>query len=249
MHIQLLYTIISIMLVSLISLIGIITLGIKTERLKKILIFFLAFSAGAMLGDAFIHLLPETVESYGLTLQVSLFILLGIAFSFLVEKLIHWRHCHMPITKQHVHPYAKMNLIGDFVHNIIDGIIIAASYLVSIPVGIATTIAVLIHEIPQEISDFGVLLHGGFSKRKALLYNFLTALSSIIGAVIAILIGSRIENSLMFFAPFTIGTFIYIAGADLIPELHKETKPLKSLLQFIFFAAGIGVMALLLLIG
>jgi len=141
-----------------------------------------------------------------------------------------------------------MNLVGDFAHNIIDGIIIGASYLVSIPVGIATTIAVLIHEIPQEISDFGVLIHGGFSRKKALIYNFFTALSSLIGAGLALLLGNIIENSLMFFIPFTVGTFIYIAGADLIPELHKETGIRKSIGQFLFLLLGVAVMLSMLLL-
>ncbi len=248
MNTQIIYTLVSVMLVSIISLVGIFTLSIKAETLKKILIYFLSFSAGAMLGDAFIHLLPEAAEEFGMTTKIGLFIMAGIGFSFLVEKIIHWRHCHMPITKQHIHPYAKMNLVGDFAHNIIDGIIIGASYLVSIPVGIATTIAVLIHEIPQEISDFGVLIHGGFSRKKALIYNFFTALSSLIGAGLALLLGNIIENSLMFFIPFTVGTFIYIAGADLIPELHKETGIRKSIGQFLFLLLGVAVMLSMLLL-
>jgi zinc and cadmium transporter len=248
MNPEIIYTLVSVLIVSLISLIGVITLSVKTDNLKKILIYFLSFSAGAMLGDAFIHLLPEAVKDYGMTTQIGLFVMVGIAFSFLVEKIIHWRHCHMPITKQHIHPYAKMNLVGDFVHNIIDGIIIGASYLVNIPVGIATTIAVIIHEIPQEISDFGVLIHGGFSRGKALLYNFFTALSAFIGAAIALILGKFVENSLMFFIPFTVGTFIYIAGADLIPELHKETGVKKSIGQFIFLILGVAVMLLMLLL-
>lgn len=248
MKLEIIYIFISVLLVSAISLVGVFTLSIKTEKLKKILIYFLSFSAGAMLGDAFIHLLPEAVEEFGMTSKIGLFILAGIAFSFLIEKIIHWRHCHMPITKNHVHPYAKMNLIGDFAHNIIDGVIIGASYLVSVPVGIATTIAVIIHEIPQEISDFGVLIHGGYSRAKALLYNFFTALSSLIGAALALILGNVIENSLMFFIPFTVGTFIYIAGADLIPELHKETELKKSIGQFLFLLIGVGVMLLMLLL-
>jgi zinc and cadmium transporter len=237
----------SVFLVSIISLISVFTLPLKAQNLQKILIYFLSFSAGAMLGDAFIHLLPEIVEEYGMTTRIGLYILAGIAISFVLEKVIHWRHCHMPITKKHIHSYAKMNLVGDFVHNIIDGVIIASSYLVSIPVGIATTIAVLIHEIPQEISDFGVLVHGGFSRTKALLYNFLTALSAFVGAAFVLILGN-LENTLLFFIPFTIGTFIYIAGADLIPELHKETEIKKSAGQFFFLLLGIGIMMLMLLL-
>jgi zinc and cadmium transporter len=244
-----LYAIISVLIVSLVSLVGAISLPFKTEKLKTILIYVLAFSAGAMLGDAFIHLMPDAVSKYGATLEVGLFVLSGIAFSFILEKLIHWRHCHMPITKDHVHSFALMNMVGDVIHNFIDGIIIGVSYLAGIQIGIATTTAVVIHEIPHEMANFGVLIHGGFSKMKALLYNFLTALVAIVGTVAALIIGSKTANLTMFFVPFTMGTFIYIAGADLIPELHKETAPLKSIFQFIFFALGIALMALLLAVG
>lgn len=240
------YTIGSVLLSSLAALLGIFTIGMKTERLKKILIYMISFSAGAMFGDAFLHLLPEVVEEHGFHLSVSLSILTGIVFFFLVEKLIHWRHCHMPITDDHVHPYAWMNLVGDGVHNFIDGIIIGTSYLVSIPVGIATTIAVILHEIPQEIADFGVLIHGGFSKTRALLINFLTALTSLFGAILALILSHYIEDLTVYMIPFAAGGFIYIAGSDLIPELHKEVKVSRSLMQILAFIFGIGVMLLLL---
>lgn len=241
-----LYTIISITAVSLISLVGLFTLSISARRLKKILIFFVSFSAGAMIGDAFIHLLPETVTEYGFELNVSLLIIAGIATFFVLEKVIHWQHCHRPISEEHVHSFAIVNLIGDGVHNLIDGLIIGASYIVSIPIGIATTVAVIIHEIPQEIGDFGVLLHGGFSKQKALFFNFITALLSIIGGIIALIGVFYIENLVSYLIPFAAGGFIYIASADLIPELHKETKITKSLMQFASFLLGIFVMIILL---
>lgn len=244
-----LYTIVSVLIVSLISLIGILTLSIKANRLKTILIYFIAFSAGALFGDAFLHLLPELVEKNGFTLTISSFILVGIAIFFTMEKIIHWQHCHHPITKEHVHPFAIMNLVGDGVHNFIDGLIIGASYIVSIPIGIATTIAVVLHEIPQEIGDFGVLIHGGFSKAKALGLNFLTALSAIIGAVIALVASTYIENIEIFIIPIAVGGFIYIAGSDLIPELHAhEFSTRKAILQLAAFLAGILVMAALLLL-
>ncbi len=241
-----LYAIGSTLLISLVALIGIIFLGFHQEKLKKIVIYLVSFSAGALLGDVFIHLLPEIAEE-GFSLQTSLFILAGILFWLITEKIIHRNHCHMPITKDHVHHFAIMNLVGDFVHNIIDGLIIGASYLISIPVGIATTLAVLLHEIPQEIWDFGVLIHGGMSKKKALLLNFLTGLSAIIGVIIALLINNYTHNITSFLIPFAAGSFIYIAGADLIPELHKENKTWQALLQIFSFLIGIGIMMLLLL--
>ena len=243
-----LYSLVSVLIVSIISLIGIITLSVNTEKLRQLLIYMIAFSAGALFGDAFIHLLPDIVQKQGFTFNISIYILVGIAFSLFIEKIIHWRHCHLPITKTHVHSFSLMNLFGDSVHNFIDGLIIGASYLVNIPVGIATTIAVVLHEIPQEIGDFGILIHGGFSKTKALFLNFLTALTSFIGVVISLLLSSKVENITLFLIPFAAGSFIYIAGSDLIPELHKECNLKKSFLQLIFFIFGVLIMLLLLLL-
>jgi zinc and cadmium transporter len=243
-----LYSIISVLIISFISLIGVFTLSLKPAKLKKFILFLVSFSAGALLADSFIHLLPEAVEELGFGLEISLYILSGIVFFFLMEKFIHWRHCHVPTSKDHPHPFATMNLIGDGLHNFIDGIIVASSYLISIPLGITTTLAVLFHEIPQEIGDFGVLIHGGYSKKKALTFNFLSALLAVFGAVIALIIGSSNPTLQAFFVPFTAGGFIYIAGSDLIPELHKETAPKKSALQLFGIISGILIMLALLYI-
>ena len=244
-----LYALVSVLLVSLISVCGVLLFNFSFARTKSMMVYMISFSAGALFGDAFIHLLPEVVEEFGFTLTVAISILIGISFSFLVEKIIHWRHCHHDPSENHVHPFAMMNLFGDAVHNFLDGITIGVSYLVSIPVGIATTLAVIFHEIPQEIGDFGVLLHGGFSRMKALMVNFLTALTAILGVIIALAIGSRIENITLYLVPFAAGGFIYIAGSDLIPELHKEVALHKSIVQFAFFLLGILVMLVLLLAG
>ncbi len=240
------YSLVSVIIISFISFIGVIGLSIKIDRLKQIVLFLVSFSAGALFGDVFIHLMPELVEEYGFSLNISLYVLSGIIFFFIVEKFIHWHHCHIEPGKDHPHPFAVMNLLGDAVHNFIDGLIIAGSYLASIPVGIATTTAVILHEIPTEIGDFGVLLHGGFSKKKALAMNFLSALTAVLGAIVALLLSSYIPNMNKFLIPFTIGVFLYIAGSDLIPELHKEVAAPKSLIQLITFVFGIAVMVLLL---
>ncbi len=242
-----LYTIASIFVVSLISLIGVITLSVNLSKLKKAIIYLVSFSAGALLGDVFIHLIPETVEA-GFTITTSSFILGGIVLFFALEKLIHWQHCHAPITREHRHTFAIMNLIGDGFHNFLDGVIIGASYLVGTKIGIATTIAVMLHEIPQEIGDFGVLIHGGFKKSKALFFNFLSALTAFLGAAFALVASTYIENIELFLIPLAIGGFIYIAGSDLIPELHKDFETKKSIWQLLIFIAGILIMAALLLL-
>jgi len=242
-----LYALLSVVIVSLVSLMGILTLSINHRKLDHVLIYFVSFSVGALFGDVFIHLIPEIAEK-GFTISVSFYILFGILFSFIIEKFFHWRHCHSPETKEHIHVFAKMNLIGDTMHNFIDGLIIGASYLISIPVGVASTIAIIFHEIPQEIGDFGVLLKGGYSKTKALLLNFITALSAILGVLIALIFAVKVNGVVDFLIPFAAGNFIYIAGSDLIPELHKEecNNEKKDLLQMIMFVLGIIVMSLLL---
>lgn len=242
------YSIVSVLIVSAVSFIGALTLSLTSEKLKKILVYLVSFSAGALFGDAFIHLLPEVVEQAGFGLNISLYVLIGVGFSFIIEKFIHWRHCHIPTSETHVHPFAIMNLIGDGVHNFIDGLIIAAGYLASIPVGIATTLAVVFHEVPQEMGDFGVLLHGGFSKARALFFNFITALTALLGAVLALTLNAYVENITIFLVPFAAGGFIYIAGSDLIPEMHKEVKVRKSLVQLLAFTLGILIMFSLLLL-
>ncbi|UCB53509.1 MAG: ZIP family metal transporter [Candidatus Zixiibacteriota bacterium] len=240
-----LYTIGSVLLVSLVSFAGILFLAIDEKRLKKVLLFLVSFAAGALLGSAFLHLLPESVE-HGLKPSVSIFILSGIFSFFVLEKIICWRHCHIPTSEDHPHPVGVMNLVGDGFHNLIDGMIIAGSYLVNPALGISTTMAVLLHEIPQEIGDFGILVHAGYSVRKALMFNFLSALTAAWGAILTLSVGLKTEAVSKFLVPFTIGGFVYIATADLIPELKKETNLKKSSLQLLFLLLGAGVMVLLL---
>jgi len=240
---------ISVIAISMISLIGVLTLWLTDKKLKKAFIYLVSFSAGGLLGDAFIHLIPEAVGDAGLELSASILIILGILSSFIVERFLQWRHCHIPTSNEHPHSFAYMNLFGDAVHNLIDGIIVGGSYLASIPLGISTTIAVTFHEIPQELGDFSVLVYGGFNKRKALFFNFLTALTAIFGAIISFIIGSAIEGFVPLVIPFAAGNFIYIAGSDLIPELRKdEPNPRKAVLQVASISLGIITMLFLLLI-
>ena len=250
------YALASVVIVSLLSLVGLTAISIESDKLKKILIYLVSFSTGALLGDAFIHLLPEAVEeSGGMTLGISISVLSGILLAFIIEKFIHWHHCHHTHSpeclKEHhanqIQSFAKMNLVGDSVHNFIDGLIIGGSYLVSFPVGVATTLAVILHEIPQEIGDFGILLYGGYEKKRALFLNFITALAAVAGAIVALFASTYIPNLTQFLIPFAAGGFIYIAGSDLMPELHKETDFKKSFIQLVAFVLGILVMMGMLL--
>ena len=242
------YAIGSVVLVSLVSLIGLFTISFSVEKLKNILFILVAFAAGSLIGDVFFHLLPEYIEMGEFTVISSSLIIVGIVTMLFIEKFIHWHHCHHVSSLEHAHPFAIMNLIGDAFHNFLDGLIVGASYLVSIPVGIATTIAVVLHEIPQEISDFGVLLQGGFKKTKALMFNFLSALTAVLGVVLALILNELMGGMDKILIPFTIGAFIYIAGTDLIPEIHKELKVHRSLAQLLAFVLGILIMLSLLLL-
>ncbi len=239
----------SVVAISMISLAGALTLSLARKKTDNVLLFIVSFAAGGLLGHAFFHLIPEAAGETGLEITVSLLIIVGILSSFTVERFLQWRHCHVPTSREHPHSFAYMNLFGDAVHNLIDGIIVGGSYIASVPLGIATTIAVMLHEIPQELGDFSVLIYGGFSRKKALLFNLLTALTAIVGAVIAFAIGSAVEGFVPLLIPFAAGNFIYIAGSDLIPELRKdEPNPKKATLQFISISLGVVTMLCLLLL-
>ena len=239
----------SVIIISAVSLIGVLTLWLNERKLGKILLYLVSFSAGGLLGDAFIHLIPEAIEESGFGVAVSLFIIFGILASFSVERFLQWRHCHIPTSKEHTHSFVYMNIFGDAIHNFIDGLIIGGSYLVSVPIGVATTLAVIFHEVPQELGDFGVLLYGGFGRRKALWYNFLTALTAIVGVLVAIAMSSFLEGFIPLLIPFAAGNFIYIAGSDLIPEIRKdEPEPKKAALQVITIVLGVVTMLALLML-
>ncbi len=244
------YSIASVVLVSMISLIGVITLSLKREQLQKITLFLVSFAVGGLLGDAFIHLLPESFEKLGTGPATSLYVIAGFLIFFVLEKFIRWRHCHTPTSTNHMHPVVALNLIGDGVHNLVDGMIIGASFVASVPMGIATTLAVIMHEIPQEIGDFGVLIHGGLPVKKALLYNFLSALGAIAGAVISLLIGQHLKDYTLILMPITAGGFLYIAGSDLVPELQQncDVKISFAIGQLLAMVLGISIMLLLLLL-
>lgn len=237
-----LYTLSSVFIVSLISLIGVFAFSVRQDKLQKMLIYLVSLSAGTLLGDAFVHLIPEAFENAENIARVSLYVLAGIILFFVLEKFFHWRHCHEVACEDHPHPFSYMILAGDAVHNFIDGMIIAGSYLISVPVGIATTIAVIFHEIPQELGDFGSLLHGGLTRAKAIFFNFLTALTAVVGAVLVLILHGGAEKIAEFLVPFAAGGFIYIASADLIPEIHKHTELKKSVGQLLAFLLGIAIM-------
>lgn len=249
MNTTIIYALLSVLGISLISWIGLFSIPLHTRFGKKLLHIMVSFSIGALLGDVFLHLLPELAETNQLHVGTSLVILASILGFFVFERLIHWHHHHQENEgdeEEHrtkYHPVVYINLFGDGLHNLIDGLIIGGAYLVSIEAGLATTIAVLLHEIPQEFGDFGILLHGGLPRIKALFYNFLSALTSFIGVIMALIIG-EVENFDTLLVAIGIGAFIYIALADLLPEIQKSKSAIWPKLTAIL--CGIGIMLLLL---
>lgn len=225
------YILLSTVVVSLISLIGVFFFSKVIERHLFLLV---SFATGALLGTTFFDLLKETEQTS--------IVLVGILASFLLEKIFwHHHHHYEDHHKKHVHPAAYINLAGDGIHNFIDGTIIASSYLTSFPLGLTVTIAIILHEIPQELSDFAILLSSGFSVKRAIFFNFLSAIAAIAGALLVYFFSLRIEALSSTLIAFAAGGFLYIASVDMMPELHKERKLKKSIEQFIFILLGIGI--------
>ncbi len=242
----------SVIVVSLVSFVGVFSFSIHRKAMHKLLLFLVSLSAGSLFGGAFLHLLPEAVEKQGFTISVSLLVLAGIVLFFILEKIIHLHHHHhqgkehSPLHEPHPHHIGILNLVGDGMHNFLDGLIIAASYLVDVSLGVATTLAVILHEVPQELADFGVLLYAGYSRGKALFFNFLSALVAVLGALVGLLVGSAGETFAGIIVPLAAGGFTYIAGSTLIPELHKHCKLKESFLHLGALVLGILLMVLLL---
>lgn len=243
-----LYTFVSVLIISFVSFVGVLALSFREEILKKYIFIIISIATGALLGDSFIHLIPEALEESTNGTLTGVLIILGIVIFFILEKFLHWHHHGEDKGYHDVHPVGKLVLFSDGVHNFIDGVVIAASFMISIPIGIATTLAVVLHEIPQEVGDFAVLIHSGYKKKRALWLNFMSAIASIAGALFLFILGDFAGELSSYMIPIAGGGFIYIALADLIPELHKTKDVKSSISQIISIVLGVGIMALLTLI-
>lgn len=231
------YALISVVVVSLLSLLGAMFIRFKKQTLEEIITYSLAFSSGVLLGGAFLDLIPESVAR--LSSHTYAYILVGIISFFCLEKLISWHH-HVEGSHDHEEkPLAYLTLIGDSIHNFTDGAVIGAAYLASVPLGVTTTLAVIAHEIPHELSDFLVLIHGGFSHHKALKYNFLSGTTATAGTVLLFFAATQYRVLEQYMLPFAAGNFIYIAASDLIPELLTKRKGVTSSGQIILLILGV----------
>jgi zinc and cadmium transporter len=243
MNTELFSIILATVVISAGSLIGVLTLAMNQKFLRKILMSLVSLSAGTMLAAALIHLLPESIEALGPHLPMQLALFSFISF-FLLERFLHWHHCHdgkHPTT----HTVGYMNLVGDGVHNFLDGILIAASFATSGGLGLIATLAIVMHELPQEIGDFGVLLHSGFTRRKAIMSNVLVSLTAVLGGILGYYASHTMEVFASYLIPIAAGGFLYIGAADLVPELKHETSTKKTLLMVATFMIGVITMMLI----
>jgi len=231
--------IIATFLITLCVWVAVLFIFLKREVLSKITMFLVALSAGALMGGAFLHLMPEAAEKMEPEMLFGIFLSAFVVF-FLIEKLLHWQHCHK--TDCPIHTFGHMNLIGDGVHNFIDGLVIASTFMVNFGLGVATTLAVALHEIPQEVGDYGVLIHAGFKSSRALVLNYAVALTVVLGGVVGYFSFFLLENIIPYLLPFAAGGFVYIAASDLMPEIRKEANLNKSMGTFVVFLLGILLM-------
>ncbi|MEK6857562.1 MAG: ZIP family metal transporter [Nanoarchaeota archaeon] len=244
---MLLTILLAVFIVSALSLVGVVALVLKKDFLEKITFFLVSFAAGGLLGAVFFDILPEAVEI--LEDKAFFWVLFGIIFFFLIEKMFFWYHCHHGKCATHhktknVKSFTFVNLVGDGIHNFVDGVVIAAAFLSTpgdLSLGIVTTLAVILHEIPQEIGDFGILIHGGYSRARALMFNFLFALTAVAGALLTYLFTSLLQNIEGYLLALAAGNFIYLACTDLLPELHHEENMAVNLKHFLVIMLGIVV--------
>lgn len=242
-------TLIPILIATLIGSVGALAGGVLllfhkklTDTLAHVLV---PFAAGALLATGFFDLLPEAAEhaeESGGGINIFAWTLGGILFFYLLERGIHWFQYHRKIHKgEHGSVTVPLIILGDSVHNFIDGMAIAITFMVNPSLGILTTIAIVAHELPQEIGDFAVLLHEGLSRKKVFLFNLLSALLAVLGAAIAVFVGERIEGIFPYALSLTTGFFIYIALTNLLPNIHHEEKKGYAFMETAFLFLGVGV--------
>jgi zinc and cadmium transporter len=223
-------------LMCLLALLGAATLSLSDKTLQMLLLPLVALSAGSLLGGAFFHMIPEALEKTGTDITVYIYVVAGFAFFLLLEQILHWHHCHRAETHCKK-PQTYLILIGDAIHNFIGGIAVAGTFLIDIRLGISTWLAAAAHEVPQEIGDFGVLVHGGWSRKKALLLNFLSASTFLFGGLLTYILS--FSDWIYYLIPFAAGNFLYIGASDLIPEVNRHESFARNILHFGCFCTGI----------
>ncbi|KPJ90502.1 MAG: zinc transporter [Gemmatimonas sp. SG8_17] len=232
-------------LMSVIALVGGVTALLTEDALKRAIVLLVAFAAGTLLGGAFFHMIPAAVERAPGDVTVFVWMLAGFATFFALEQFLHWHHCNRAPADCRK-PLTYLILVGDALHNFLGGLAVAGTFLLDVRLGVAAWLAAAAHEIPQELGEFGVLIHGGWTKGKALLFNFISALTFLIGGLIAYFASFRVD--VVFLVPFAAGNFLYIAASDLVPEVNKHHKLSENLRVFVAFVGGLGLLLLIRLV-
>lgn len=223
---------------SAIALVGSVTVVLQEATLKRLLLPLVALAAGTLLGGALFHMIPAAVDKLGNNLGTYLWIIVGFSGFLGLEQFLHWHHCHRAPSEHR--PLTYLILIADGIHNFVDGLAVAGAFLIDIRVGVNAWLATATHEVPQELGDFGILIHGGWDKRRALTYNFLSALTFLVGGLVAY--GASFAFDVTFLVPLAAGNFIYIAAADLIPEIKREDTLKLNVLHFLSFLVGLALL-------
>lgn len=250
-NMAIIYALVSVVIVSLISVLMAVPLLMKKKISQGTLLFLLSLSVGALLSTVFMDFLPEAIHE-GYTVGLALSIIAGFVTMLIIEKFVHHHHdtSHSKKTGHgHAYSLAPITLIGDGIHNFIDGLVIAGSYAVNVVLGITATIAIIFHEVPQELADFGVLLYSGMTKKKALLFNFISAISAILGVIVGFILINNLEGFNEFLIPFAAGNFIYIAAASLVPQLHRHCGIKDTIIHLFAIALGVGIITLITIYG
>jgi zinc and cadmium transporter len=226
-------------LMSTIALVGAVTIALGERTRERLILPLVAFSAGSLLGGAFLHMIPEAIERSDEDPSVYLWVLIGFTAFFALEQFLHWHHWHEDAL-EHKSPLTHLMVIGDSLHNFLGGVAVAGAFIVEVPLGITTWIVAAAHEVPQELGKYGVLLHGGWSKGKALLVSVASSLTFLVGGTFAYAVSVQVDVS--FLVPFAAGNFLYIAASDLVPEVNKHHRIGINVLHFVSFAAGIALL-------
>jgi zinc and cadmium transporter len=223
---------------SLLALSGAVTVVLPAPAFDRVVLPLVALAAGSLLGGALFHMLPAAVDRLGNVLPVYELLAVGIFTFFLLEQYLHWHHCHRSQSKHR--PVGYLILIADGAHNFVDGLAIAAAFIVDTHLGLVTWLVVAAHEVPQEMGDFGILVHSGWSRAAALVYNLLSALTVLAGGLVAYTLSASVDVAPLL--PFAAGNFVYIALADLVPELTTSPAPRDKAVHALGFALGLALL-------
>jgi zinc and cadmium transporter len=237
------WIVVSGVLMSAIALVGSVTLLLPERVFVRLVLPLVALAAGSLLGGALFHMLPESVDALGNDLTVYGWVALGVVAFLVLEQFLHWHHCHRPIGAHR--PVGYLILVADGLHNLVGGLAVGSAFVLDTRLGIVTWLVAAAHEVPQELGDFGILVHSGWTRRLALTYNVASALTFLVGSVLAYALSGAIDVTVL--VPFAAGNFIYVAAADLLPQLTTQEDPRDKAVHTASFAVGLGALYLVAL--